>query len=68
MDVEQKLFNVVEVGRILGLKPSTVYHMVRSGRIPAVRIGECVRISERTLQAIVDSAEALNGEQAEQAA
>ena len=38
------LMNVTEVAELLGLTPKTVRRRVKSGKIPAVRVGKLIRI------------------------
>lgn len=44
VDEKPTLLTVGEVADMLGVSTMTVYRLVASGEIPAVRIGRCVRI------------------------
>lgn len=44
VDEKPTLLTVSEVADMLGVSTMTVYRLVASGEIPAVRIGRCVRI------------------------
>ena len=58
---EVKLLTVAEVAAIMRLSKMTVYRMVNSGQMPALKVGRSVRIPEHVVdeylrQAYVDSA------------
>ena len=44
------LLTVQEAAAVLRVKPRWVYKMVRSGKLPAVRLSRQVRIDEQLLQ------------------
>jgi excisionase family DNA binding protein len=43
-----------EVADLLSLDRGTVYRLIASGRIPAVRIGRAVRVSHKTLAELAE--------------
>lgn len=51
-DEAQELFSLIEVARKCGLAYGTVWTAVKSGRIPAVRVGRTWRVSKATLASI----------------
>ena len=42
-----------EVAQMLGVTKKTVYWWVRKGRLPAVQVGEKMRITKKDLEAFV---------------
>lgn len=46
---EKEFYTVEETAEIWGMAKSSLYVMIRDGRLPAVRIGEVLRISKKTL-------------------
>jgi excisionase family DNA binding protein len=58
---EVKLLTVAEVAAIMRLSKMTVYRMVNSGQLPALKVGRSVRIPEHVVdeylrKSYVDSA------------
>jgi excisionase family DNA binding protein len=58
---EVKLLTVAEVAAIMRLSKMTVYRMVNSGQLPALKVGRSVRIPEHVVDeylrnSFVDSA------------
>ena len=58
---EVKLLTVAEVAAIMRLSKMTVYRMVNSGQLPALKVGRSVRIPEHVVdeylrRSYVDSA------------
>jgi len=58
---EVKLLTVAEVAAIMRLSKMTVYRMVNSGQMPALKVGRSVRIPEQVVdeylrRSYVDSA------------
>lgn len=51
------LHNLGGVARLLGLSRRKVDDVVSSGELPVVRIGKCVRVSDRALRAFVANLE-----------
>jgi len=49
-----KLLDVDEVAELLGVEPSTVRHYIRTKQLPAIRLGNQYRISEKDLQKFLD--------------
>lgn len=47
-----RLLTAVEVANRLALAPITVRRLIASGRLPAVRLGRCVRVREGDLEAL----------------
>lgn len=50
-----ELVTAEEAAALMKLAPSTVYRLMRSGEIPAVRIGRSVRIQRGELHRFIDS-------------
>lgn len=48
---EQRLLTPEEVGHLLAVPRSWVYHAARTGQLPAVRLGRYVRFREATIVA-----------------
>ena len=48
--VGERLLTVTEAAKLLHLSVPGVYGLVRSGVVPACRLGRAIRISERVLQ------------------
>lgn len=46
---EKDFYTVEETAEIWGMSKGTLYVMIKDGRLPAVRIGEVLRISKATL-------------------
>ena len=46
---EKEFYSVEEAAQIWGVSKSNLYLMIRQGRLPAIKIGEVVRISRGTL-------------------
>lgn len=46
---EKEYYSVEEAAQIWDVSKSNLYKMIREGRLPAIRIGEAVRISRGTL-------------------
>ena len=45
-----RMFTVPEVAEILRIPKLHVYRLIREGKLPAVRIGRLVRVSEEALR------------------
>lgn len=43
-----------QVGELIEVRPSTVYHWVRAGMIPYVKLGKCVRFKKSELFRWID--------------
>lgn len=49
-DRDERLLRIEEAATLLGLEPSSVYHLVSQRRIPVVRISSrCIRFSRHSL-------------------
>jgi excisionase family DNA binding protein len=51
--VSGNLMTVAEVGALLRVSNMTVYRLIRSGELPALRIGKSFRIQQRDLTAFL---------------
>jgi len=40
-----KLYDIRDVAKILGVKPSTIYTWIKQGKIPHIRIGRLIRFT-----------------------
>lgn len=49
-----KLLRVAEVADVLSVSPMTVYRLIRSGDLPAFRIGRSFRIEQRAVEAFLE--------------
>lgn len=52
-----KLLTRAEAQQILRVSKSTMYAMLKSGKIPSIRVGHTYRIPERALDACLNQAE-----------
>ena len=57
MPPAQRLMSAVEVADLLAVSPATVRRLIRSGELPAVRVGGQHRISPERLSAYMDAPE-----------
>ena len=55
-DTELKTLSIAEVGAALGYGRTSIYRMVRAGKIPAFRLGRKLRIPRRAIEQMVESA------------
>lgn len=46
----ENLLNVLDISKLLGIKPSTVRKWVHLGFIPHVKLGRAVRFEKRTVE------------------
>ena len=58
---DYQLLRVPEVCFMLSIGRSTVYELINSGELKAVRIGKAVRVSRGAIDAYVTRLEAANG-------
>jgi excisionase family DNA binding protein len=52
--LQDRLLDVDEVAERLGVEPSTVRHYIRTKQLPAIRLGNQYRVSEKDLQRFLD--------------
>ena len=52
--VRPLLVSVEDAAALLGIGRTTLYELIRQGDVRPIRIGRCVRIPQRELQAYVD--------------
>lgn len=52
---EARFLTVAEVASIMRVSKMTVYRMVHSGELPAVRVGRSFRVPEDAVKAYLDS-------------
>ena len=52
--VRPLLVSVEEAAGLLGIGRTTLYELIRHGDVRPIRIGRCVRIPQRELEAYVD--------------
>jgi excisionase family DNA binding protein len=55
-DPEKLVYGVLEAGRLLGLGRSASYEAVRSGALPAIKIGGRYKVPKAALQRLLESA------------
>jgi len=49
MAIEKMALSIKETAEAIGLHPNTVYELVQSGRLPAVKLGRKILISKQEL-------------------
>lgn len=54
MNQEAEYMGLDEVAAMMGVKYLTIYRMVRSGELPAVRLGKQYRVSKRELEGYLE--------------
>ena len=52
---EVKFLTVAEVAAVMRVSKMTVYRLVHSGELPAIRFGRSFRVPESAVQAAVDA-------------
>lgn len=57
-----KFYTCEEVAEHLKVKVQTVWGWIREGRLPAVRVGKCYRVSATSLDAFLAGGETLSNE------
>lgn len=50
----EKLLSIEDVAEILGLEYKSIYRLIRSGELPAARIGRVYRVSKADLAAFLE--------------
>jgi excisionase family DNA binding protein len=50
----EKLLSIEEVAEILGLEYKTIYRLIRSGSLPAARVGRVYRVYRADLEAYLE--------------
>ncbi len=55
IEVEARLLDAAEVAERLHVSRSLVYKMIERRQIPAIKIGRCVRVDPRALEAVLQS-------------
>ena len=58
---EAKFMTVTEVADMMRVSRMTVYRMIHSGDLPAVRFGRSYRVPQEAVQAIVTDTDAATG-------
>jgi excisionase family DNA binding protein len=51
-----KCYSVKALSELLGVKPLTVYRLLKAGKIQAFRVGRAVRVEQRAIDAFIESA------------
>ncbi len=54
-DMTSPLLTVAEVADLFRVSSMTVYRLIRSGELPAVRVGRSYRVTQEDLQAYLES-------------
>lgn len=49
------LYNIIDTARVLGIGRSSVYHLLKNGQLPFVKLGRRTLIPVQTLQTLVNS-------------
>ncbi len=52
---EDEVLTVEAAGRVLGISRSSAYEAVRTGELPAIRIGRIIRIPRRALERMLET-------------
>lgn len=60
-----RFLTVAEVAELMRVSKMTVYRMVHSGEIPAVRVGKSFRVPEKAVEDIIASGLGDQGERAQ---
>lgn len=50
----EKLLSIEDISEILGLEYKSIYRLIRSGELPAARIGRVYRVSRADLEAFLE--------------
>ncbi|MBN2590030.1 MAG: helix-turn-helix domain-containing protein [Sedimentisphaerales bacterium] len=50
-----KLLSIEDIAEILGLEYKSIYRLIRSGELPAARIGRVYRVNEADLASYIES-------------
>src|SRR5215210_5964475 len=51
----QDLFSVMEVCQELGMCKTWIYHMIKSGEIPSIRLGNNIKVRRKDLEEYLES-------------
>lgn len=57
------LLTIPHAGALIGKKSAAVYALIRAGRLPAVLVGNSLRVPRKGIEALVDEAMAGRAEQ-----
>jgi excisionase family DNA binding protein len=57
IEIMGKLLKPNEVAQQLGIGRSLTYELIAQGKIPHIRLGRCIRVSEQSLQEWLKSSE-----------
>ena len=52
---DQDLFSVMEVCQVLGMSKTWVHHMIKSGEIPSIRLGNNIKVRRKDLEEYLES-------------
>jgi excisionase family DNA binding protein len=56
MSPEAEYYSLEEAAQILGVNYQLIYKLVRSGELPAIRVGRVYRIAKKDFQSYLDAA------------
>ena len=51
-----RCYSVKDLAETLGVKPLTIYRLLKAGRLRAFRVGRAVRIEQKAVDAFIESA------------
>ncbi len=50
MENEDRLLTILDMAKLLKISRSKAYSLIKSSTFPIIRIGKCIRISEKELK------------------
>lgn len=56
LTLERRLLRMSEAATVLGVSRSQLYTLVRNGSVPAVRIGNCLRVPVSAIDRMIEEA------------
>lgn len=51
-----RCYSVKDVAEALGVKPLTIYRLIKAGKLQALKVGRAVRIDQRAVDEFIESA------------
>lgn len=51
--IEKRLYNVIEVSKMLGIGKAKVYELIKSGQLPALKLGG-LKVRKETIEEFLD--------------
>lgn len=47
--LDEPLLDITQTAELLGLRPRTIYYLVKRGQLPVIRVGRAIRFDRRAL-------------------